>query len=145
LVESTTKKAAFLREVVGELGLDTVVLPERAEVAARRHELRGSYATASARAVGAPSTVAELTLPFLKVGGQAILQRGGMNDADRAALEDALLVLGGKVIGEHALGADRRIVLVEKTGPTPERFPRRAGIPAKRPLGGAGVSRETYR
>jgi len=145
MIEATAKKAAFLREVVSELGISATVVQERAEVAGRRPDVRGSFSSGTARAVGSAPTVAELLLPLLRVGGRAILQRGPIQAEERAALEDALLVLGGKIESEHTLDPGQRILVVQKISPTPERFPRRPGIPAKRPLGWRHVPRETPR
>jgi 16S rRNA (guanine527-N7)-methyltransferase len=78
--------------------------------------------------------VAELTLPLLATGGVALLQRGEMDDGERRALAEAAVMLGGELVAEHPLDGKRRIVVVEKRSPTPERFPRRTGVPAKRPL-----------
>jgi 16S rRNA (guanine527-N7)-methyltransferase len=81
--------------------------------------------------------VLELTLPLLKVGGLAVLQRGRLDDRERTAAVDAALVLGAVVEREIRIGPDedeRRVVLARKVSATGPRFPRRAGIPAKRPL-----------
>jgi 16S rRNA (guanine527-N7)-methyltransferase len=134
LVETTRKKAAFLREAIAALGVDGEVIAERAEAAAHEERLRGRFASATARAVATAPAVAELVLPFLAVGGVAVLQRGTMDARERTALEDAALVLGGIVEAEHPVDGDRRIVLVRKTAATSARFPRRAGVPEKRPL-----------
>ena len=134
MVESVVKKAVFLRSALEELGLAGTVVAERAEVAGHDPELRDRFDCGTARAVSAASTVAELLLPFLRIGGTAILQRGSMDEAERRALTDASLMLGGKVAAERTLEGERRIVLVEKIGLTPPKFPRRAGIPEKRPL-----------
>jgi 16S rRNA (guanine527-N7)-methyltransferase len=136
MIESLAKKAAFLREIVGELALDAEVVAARAEDAGRDETLRGHFASATARAVGSVPVVLELTLPLLAIGGTAVLQRGSFDDVERRATADALLVLGGEIAAEivDATGADRRVLLVRKTTLTNQRFPRRAGIPAKRPL-----------
>jgi len=135
LVESRAKKAAFLREIAQEIGIGADVVAARAEEAAHFPALRERFSSATARAVGPASTVAELTLPFLRIGGRSILQRGSMSLEERAALEDALLVLDGRIVEQKELDADRRLLVVEKAGPTPARFPRRSGVPSKRPLG----------
>jgi 16S rRNA (guanine527-N7)-methyltransferase len=96
--------------------------------------LRERFASATARAVAVAPTVAELVLPFLATGGVAVLQRGTIDARERTALEDASLMLGGAVETEHQLDGERRIVLVRKTEATALRFPRRTGIPEKRPL-----------
>jgi len=134
LVESTAKKARFLQEALGELGLAGKVVAERAERAAHDPNLRERFASATARAVAVAPAVAELLVPLLAVGGAAILQRGRLEEPERRALEDAALVLGARVESEHALDGDRRIIVLRKGRPTPTRFPRRIGIPEKRPL-----------
>lgn len=134
LIETTRKKAEFLRHVLDELSLDGEVVIERAEVAGHDARLRDRFASATARAVASAPTVAELVLPLLAPGGVAILQRGTIDTVERTALQDAALVLGAVVESETLLDGERRIVLVRKTGPTPARFPRRTGVPQKRPL-----------
>jgi 16S rRNA (guanine527-N7)-methyltransferase len=135
LIESATKKAAFLREIVAELGLAVEVHAVRAEEAGRDQALRGKFASATARAVATVPAVLELTLPLLCVGGVAVLQRGRFDPVERRATSDALLVLGGELLEEvPGTGEDRRVLIVRKVAPTQARFPRRPGIPAKRPL-----------
>jgi 16S rRNA (guanine527-N7)-methyltransferase len=141
MIESTAKKARFLEEMLAEFGLAGSALAERAEVAAHKEELREHFHTGTARAVSTAPTVVELLLPFIHPGGRAVLQRGTMDDRELQAAEDASLMLGGHVdrvvqqlpeVGEA--GIVRQLVIVEKTGKTPLRFPRRVGIPEKRPL-----------
>jgi len=138
LIESVAKKARFLLEVVRQLGLPVEVRAERAEDAARDPELRERFAAATARAVGSAPTVIELTLPFLAIGGLAVLQRGKLEEPERIAAADAALVLGGEIEAELPVddpeARERRLLLVRKTVPSGPRFPRRAGVPAKRPL-----------
>jgi 16S rRNA (guanine527-N7)-methyltransferase len=134
LIESTRKKARFLEHALARLDLRGEVVPLRAEVAAHDQRWREHFASGTARAVALAPAVAELLLPFLAVGGIAILQRGMMDNRERAALEDAATVLGGIVEAEHRAGGERRIVLLRKTLRTPARFPRRTGTPQKRPL-----------
>lgn len=134
LVESTTKKAAFLEGVLAEFSLEGRVIPQRAELAGRDPDLREQFACATARAVASAPTVLEFTMPFLRVGGVAVLQRGKLDDRERNALADAAPIMGGEFRDEITLGADKRILLVQKVSATPQRFPRRIGIPEKRPL-----------
>jgi 16S rRNA (guanine527-N7)-methyltransferase len=134
LIEATAKKAHLLESLLEALGLRGNVIPERAETAGRRPDLRERFATGTARAVAAGPTIAELLLPFIEPGGSAILQRGRFPAEEQRALADAGLMLGARVESEHHLEGNRRIVLLRKTGLTPTRFPRRPGIPAKRPL-----------
>lgn len=135
MVEATVKKARFLQSVLERLGLCGQVVAERAEITAHRPAYRERFASATGRALGSAPTVAELLLPLLEVGGAALLQRGPVAASERNALEDAALMLGGEIESEDRLdGGRRRIVTVRKALPTPLRFPRRPGIPAKRPL-----------
>lgn len=136
LIESAAKKARFLREVASDLALPIEVHAVRAEDAARNPALRGTFASATARAVSNTPAVLELTVPFLEIGGVAVLQRGRLDDAERTAAHDAALVLGAEIDEEIVAsnGDDRRVLLVRKVAPTGPRFPRRAGVPAKRPL-----------
>ncbi len=134
LIEPTAKKAAFLHEALVTCNLRGEAVAERAEVAAREPRFREQFACATARAVSRASTVAELTLPLLRVGGHALLQRGTIDQRERRALEDAAPVLGGIVVEEVQLAGEKRIFVVEKRYISSQRFPRRNGVPEKRPL-----------
>lgn len=140
LVESLQKKASFLERAARDLGLANVtVLAERAEDAARRPGNRESFDAATVRAVSSVAVTLELVLPFLRTGGRALLYRGREEaEADEAAARAVAPLLGGgsSTVHAHALpsGAERRLIVVEKASPTPERFPRRAGMAEKRPL-----------
>jgi 16S rRNA (guanine527-N7)-methyltransferase len=123
--------------MIAELALPLEVYAGRAEDAGRDARYRGAFAAATARAVASFPAVLELTIPLLAVGGVAVLQRGRLDARERAAAVDASLVLGADLEGERRVGAEddaRRVVLVRKVARTGTRFPRRAGIPAKRPL-----------
>lgn len=134
LVESTSKKAAFLEAALGTLGLQGHVIPQRAELAGRDPALRAQFACATARAVSSAPTVLELVVPFLRIGGVAVLQRGRLDERERNAVVDAAPMLGAELVEEIPLAGERRILLLRKTAPTPDRFPRRTGVPEKRPL-----------
>ncbi len=134
LVEATAKKARFLESLLEELNLAGRVVAERAETAAHRPDLREGFSVATARALGGAPTLAELVLPFLELGGVAVLQRGILAADEEIALEDASLMLGGTLEAQVPLEGNRRLVLLRKRTPTSARFPRRSGIPAKRPL-----------
>jgi 16S rRNA (guanine527-N7)-methyltransferase len=134
LIESVAKKARFLAATVAELGLPVTVVTARAEVAAHDPGLRESFASATARAVGSLPTVLELTIPFLRPGGTAVLQRGALGEEERRAGADAALMLGAVISEEIPLDGVRRLILVRKLNATPARLPRRTGIPQKRPL-----------
>lgn len=134
LIDATAKKVAFLRDALQALRLKGEAVTGRAETLGRDPRYRGRFTHATARAVGPAPTVLELTLPFVAEGGTALLQRGRLDDRERDAVRDAALVLGGEVTAELPAGGERRIMVVTKRTVTPERFPRRVGIPQKRPL-----------
>ena len=134
LIEPIGKRADFLRETVATLGLEGTVVAARAEDAARDPALRAGFRSATARAVASAPAVAELTVPFLAIGGRALLQRGSLEPRERDAVADAALVLGAELVEERPVGGERRILVLEKRTPTGPRFPRKNGVPAKRPL-----------
>jgi 16S rRNA (guanine527-N7)-methyltransferase len=134
LIEPTAKKAAFLERALLACGVTGEVVAERAEVAGRDERFREQFAFATARAVSTAPTVAELTVPFLRIGGRALLQRAGIEPRERQALEDAAPMLGAELTEEREVGGERRILVLEKRRPTEQRFPRRNGVPEKRPL-----------
>ena len=134
LLEPIKKRAAFLAGALTQLGLEGEAVAGRAEDVARDTAYREKFGTATARAVASAPTVAELTVPFLAIGGRALLQRGSLETPERNAVADAALVLGAELIAERTLDGERRILILEKRAPTSPRFPRKNGIPAKRPL-----------
>lgn len=142
MIESNTKKADWLREVSSALGLDRVaVYGGRAEDAGREMDLRGSMDTALARAVAPLPVLIEYALPLLRVGGWFLAMKGPKVDREMGAAKDAATALGARIediVSPRGIQADRRrvIVLVRKNEPTDPKFPRKAGIPKKRPLGG---------
>ena len=117
MVETTLKKAKFLERMLVEFGLEGEVVAERAEVAAHNSplRLREHFHTGSARAVSSAPTVAELLLPFIQIGGAALLQRGNMDERELNALRDASLMLGGRV--NESEPSERGVIwTVEKAG-----------------------------
>lgn len=140
LVESSSKKASFLRHIVGILALKgTEVVQARAEEVARRPEYRERYDVAAARALAPMAVAAELLLPLVRVGGIAVVFKtedalAELRDAARAIKECG----GGEVVVYPYLlpGAEKKRVLVcvPKIRPTPDKYPRRPGQPFKRPL-----------
>ena len=134
MIDAVGKKVHFLRSVIADLALPAHALHGRAESLAFDENLRAVFMTATARAVAAAPTVLEYAMPFLAIGGHAILQRGALDERERQATADASLVLGGRLIEEISLEGSRRLLIVRKERETPLRFPRKAGVPAKRPL-----------
>lgn len=140
LVEATGKKVRFLKETMHLLGLKGVsVLQARAEELAHDSVYRSVYALALARAVAPLRVLVELSLPFLRVGGFLATPKGSGAEREVREAQNALAVCGGTVelvkpMSVPAPGPRPVLVLVRKMFETPERYPRRPGIPSKRPL-----------
>jgi 16S rRNA (guanine527-N7)-methyltransferase len=140
LLEATGKKVTFLENLVQQLGLRGVaVIKARAEDLGHDPAHRERYDLALARAVAELPVVVEYTLPFCKVGGWVIAQKGEAGAAEAWSAEGAIRLLGGELrriahVELPGLPEDRSLVVIEKVGPTPPTYPRRAGIPTKRPL-----------
>jgi 16S rRNA (guanine527-N7)-methyltransferase len=140
LVDSVGKKADALRSFVSALGLTGVqVLAERAEAIGRDPAHRGGHDLVTARACAALPVVAELALPLLRKGGTLIAWKGPIADAELRSGAAAARILGGSAPEAVASGfdelGDHRFVVVRKLAPTPSAYPRRPGVPARRPLG----------
>lgn len=131
LVEADRRKAAFLHHVAGTLALANVaVAVGRAELLGHDPAFRERFDRATARAAAGPAALLELALPFLRVGGVLLDQ---VSAVDLEALRGPARTLGG---GEPSLQVvtGRSILLVPKEAPTPAQYPRRPGIPKRRPL-----------
>lgn len=141
LIESVGKKTAFLEHLSIALGLDSVTIHTgRAEALAREMELRDSFDLALMRGVARLSLLLEYALPFCRVGGKTVALKHGGLETELAEAKIALSELRGRNAGVFPVSlpglTDNRVVVAfEKVAPTPERYPRRVGIPAKRPLG----------
>jgi 16S rRNA (guanine527-N7)-methyltransferase len=142
LLEATRKKVLFLEHMVKELGLlDVQVIQGRAEELGRQAGHREVYDVALARAVAELSVLLEYALPLLKVEGIFVAQKGGEIEGEVEAAAAAMNLLGGRLkeVREVRLpGLDdaRHLVVVEKVARTPDKYPRRPGMPGKRPLRG---------
>jgi 16S rRNA (guanine527-N7)-methyltransferase len=137
LVEADERKAAFLVQACARLGLDgVVVVGRRAEEAAHDPTLREAFDLAVARALAPMPVLAELCLPFVRVGGRLLAQKTESEDIARAGRAIQLLGGGAAQIMPAPSRARRSgtVVVVEKIGPTPDAYPRRAGLPARKPL-----------
>ncbi len=140
LLEATGKKVSFLEHVVAQLNLQQVmVIKGRAEELAHDPAHRQQYNLVLARAVAELPVVAEYTLPFCRLGGWVVAQKGEAGAAEAWTAERAITLLGGELrrvvpVELPGLPEDRSLIVVEKTGPTPDAYPRRPGIPSKRPL-----------
>ncbi len=140
LLEATGKKAAFLRRVADDLGLDNVtVLNYRAEEAAHHPTLRGHIDIVLARAVARLPVLLEYALPFVRPGGFVLALKRGDIAAEIAGGARAAALLGGTLGASTPVAISglegHLLVRVDKTGDTPARYPRYPGVPAKNPLG----------
>jgi len=140
LLESVAKKTSFLEHLVTRLGLEGVeVLTGRAEHLAHDGRYRERFALVLSRGVAKLATLAELALPFCAMGGAFIAQKKGEIEGEIEAVARAIDILGGRLrevkrVELEELGEERALVIIDKITPTPQRYPRRAGIPQKRPL-----------
>ncbi len=146
LLDSRRRSVAFVTETVERLGLGgrVDVVLGRAEELGRQVEHRGRYALVTARGFGPPAVTAECGAPFLRVGGRLVVSEPP-GSAGRRWPEDALEQLGLRL--RNVLGKDGgTFAVLEQVVACPSRFPRRSGVPAKRPLFPnleVDVSRET--
>jgi 16S rRNA (guanine527-N7)-methyltransferase len=129
LLEAASRKAAFLRRVLAELGIEAPVVAERSEQYARAGG-RDRFDLVLARALAPPPVALELCLPLARAGGRVLLWTG---EVDGDAIDEVAGQLAARVSRVEPYGG-RRLVEVAKLGPTPERFPRRPGMAGKRPL-----------
>jgi 16S rRNA (guanine527-N7)-methyltransferase len=140
LLEATAKKAKFLYHLTARLGLEDVeVVVGRAEEVAHDAKYREKFSLVLSRAVAPLPTLTELALPFCTVGGKLIAQKKGEIDLELSRASGAITVLGGQLREVKAVAleefADKRwLVVIDKVAPTPLEYPRRPGMPKKRPI-----------
>ena len=139
LIDALAKRVDFLRSVIAELGLNAEALHLRAEDAARRGDLRERFDLAAARAVAPMNALCEYLLPLVRVGGRVLALKGPGLDDELCAAENALATLGGRLERVQPLPMpgrdwDHRAAWIAKIAPTPDKYPRRAGMAEKRPL-----------
>jgi len=140
LLESVGKKVRFLEHITRKLGLEGVeIIKGRAEKLGQDPSYREQFDLVLARAVAALPALLEYTLPFCRVGGIFLAHKGSRIQQELRTAHKALRLLGGslrEIRDLRPLGLDglHSLVVIEKVCPTPNRYPRRPGIPAKRPL-----------
>lgn len=143
LLEATGKKVEFLRYVANRLGLDDVeIVNGRAEKIGKEPDYTGMYDVATVRAVAGLDVIFEYCVPLVKEGGYVVSMKGAMDKQEVVAGERAAKLLGAEVrevIGVPFLPGkpdkERVLVVAYKLHDTPERYPRKAGVPRKSPLG----------
>ena len=137
LVEADQDKAAFLVRACAELGLrDVQVLARRAEEVGHEPLYREAFDIAVARAVAPMRVLAELCLPLVKVGGRLLAQK--TESEELSAAGHAIEALGGAlrsvVAAPSATRGSGTVVIVDKVRSTPPAYPRRPGVPKRKPL-----------
>lgn len=139
LIESDLKKSLFLSRVKEELGLTNLeIVRERAEVVGQDPLYRGTFDVCTSRAVASLNIMLEYGLPLLKTDGEMWLWKGKNYLTEIEEAQNALKILNGQVNRIHLYTLmeekDRAIVVVKKESETPSKYPRRVGMPTKRPL-----------
>jgi 16S rRNA (guanine527-N7)-methyltransferase len=133
LLEANRRKCAFLEFVAGTLGLRNItVAPGRAEELGHHPALREGFDRAISRAAARPAVLLELALPFVRTGGDLVAE---VSPLDPRSLDQAARILGGgEPRLERAPSGRGALLTVPKIGPTPARYPRRPGVPNRKPL-----------
>ncbi|MBI5959205.1 MAG: 16S rRNA (guanine(527)-N(7))-methyltransferase RsmG [Chloroflexi bacterium] len=140
LLEATAKKTRFLDHMTTLLGLNNVrILTARAEEAGQIDAHREKFDVVLARAVAQMPVLSEYLLPLCKVGGRCVALKGETAAAEVQRAENALRILGGRLekiipVELPQVAETHYLVIIQKTAATPPLYPRRAGMPTKRPL-----------
>ena len=138
ILDSLNKRVGFLNDVIDELNLNDIeAIHGRAEDIARDKAYRASYDIAVSRAVANLSTLSEYCLPFVKIGGKFVSYKSGdcADEVDNA--KAAIHLLGGKInkIDEFSYSNNSRsFIVIDKVMNTSNKYPRKAGLPSKKPL-----------
>ncbi len=140
LLDSLNKRVNFLNEVIHELKLSKIqAVHSRVEDFAKDKKNRESFDYATSRAVANLSTLSEYLIPLVKIGGNAISMKGSEVDEEMKQSQKAISLLGGKIetIETFQLpqsDINRNIIIIHKTQNTPNKYPRKAGMPSKEPI-----------
>ena len=140
LLDSLNKRVSFLNEVIGKLKLDGIrAVHGRAEDYAKPGKMRESFDLCVSRAVANLSTLSEYCIPFVKKGGCFVSYKRAGAEEEALAAQTAVRILGGdkpEVVSFFLPNTDmgRTFYMIGKKAPTPAKYPRKAGLPAKEPL-----------
>lgn len=140
LVDSLQKRIGFLQEVIEKLGLANVELVHsRAEDLAQNESYRERFDFVVSRAVANLSVLSEYCLPFVKIQGHFAAAKGPDLEQELKGAHKAIEILGGKIAEQEYyllpyLNENRSFIKIVKIKPTSKKYPRKAGIPAKKPL-----------
>ncbi|MDK6727897.1 16S rRNA (guanine(527)-N(7))-methyltransferase RsmG [Aerococcus loyolae] len=140
IVDSLNKRIKFIDTVTEELGLAGVfAYHDRAEDFGQNKAFRGQFDLATARAVARLSVLSEYCLPLVKKGGLFVAMKAAKADEEIAAAKKAIATLGGKFSQDLSLelpdqAGERHLLVIEKRKETPNKYPRKAGLPNKKPI-----------
>ena len=140
LVDSLNKRINFLNEVINKLNLVNIeTVHSRIEDFGKDKKYREIFDFVTARAVANLAVLSEYLLPIAKVGGQCVCMKGSSVEEELSNGKNAIKVLGGKIknIDEFVLpdsDMSRNVIIIDKIKNTPNKYPRKAGIPVKEPL-----------
>lgn len=140
LVESVRKKSNFLKHIVNVLCLqDVKICQERAETLAHNSSMREMFDIVVSRAVADLSVLSEITLPFCRIGGKVMALKGLGLSSELERSTRSIMLMGGSlqdvvIVDLNQMNTERSIVILDKKTVSPDNYPRKAGIPAKRPI-----------
>lgn len=140
LLDSLNKRINFLNEVCSELKINNIkTYHGRAEEFGHNKQHREKYDIAISRAVANMTTLVEYLIPFIKVGGRCICMKGNDIEEELEQAKFAIKELGGKIVKVERFNLpnsdmERNIIIITKIKETPNRYPRKAGMPSKMPL-----------
>lgn len=140
IVDSLKKRIGFLDTVIDELDLDQVqAIHDRAETFGQNKAHRAHYDLATARAVARLSVLAEFCLPLVKKDGLFVAMKGAQAEDELADAKKAIATLGGKFLEDAAFelpedAGERHIIRIAKKKESPNKYPRKPGTPAKKPI-----------
>ena len=138
LADSLNKRLKVINELASKIGIDNIeTVHGRAEELARNKKYREAFALCISRAVANLAVLCEYCLPFIKVGGHLLADKGPDAEEEVKMAEKAIKILGGKLIEIVSVdldGYDHNIVVIEKINKTPSKYPRKAGTPGKEPI-----------
>lgn len=139
LLDSLNKRILFLNEVINDTKIGNVITVHgRAEDFGQDRKFREKYDIAVSRAVAPLNVLVEYLLPFVKVGGKCICMKGPKANEELTKIEKSLIKLGGKLdrVYEKNIDGDgeRNLIIIKKIKETNTNYPRKAGIPSKKPI-----------
>jgi len=140
LLEARKKKVVFLEKVTEEINFQQVkIINGRAETFGKDANHRERYDLAISRAVARLNVLSEYCLPLVRVGGLFIAQKGRSYKEEKEKGFKAIQVLGGELVGTERvripfINQERFLLVIKKIKATPQKFPRKEGLPQKRPL-----------